>query len=146
MGTANAYQGAAYCRKRNLLPKIPQRSFTVNLSQEPSSKIRSRKFPKSKPVIESNSDGRNIKLRAGGIRDIEFIVQALQLLNKWEEPFSPEFEHALAIALLHSALLLSTREAARLREGYIFFRVLEHRLQMLECHADTFPSGNKARR
>ena len=37
-----------------------------------------------------------------------------------------------AITLLHSTRLLSDREASRLKEAYRFFRILEHRLQMLE--------------
>ena len=85
-----------------------------------------------KARIESNSDDRNIKLRAGGIRDIEFVVQALQLLNGGKNDSLRSSNTLAAIALLHSALLLSTREADRLREAYIFFRVIEHRLQMIE--------------
>ena len=85
-----------------------------------------------KARIESNSDDRNIKLRAGGIRDIEFIVQELQLLNGGKNDSLRNSNTLSAIALLHSALLLSVREADRLREAYIFFRVIEHRLQMIE--------------
>ena len=106
-----------------LTPFIYPRTFFQNPIEE---------ISRLKTRIESNSDGRNIKLRAGGIRDIEFIVQALQLLNGGKNPALRNSNTLAAIALLHSALLLSTREAARLREAYIFFRMLEHRLQMLE--------------
>ena len=106
-----------------LSPFIYPRTFFQNPIEE-ISRIKAR--------IESNSDDRNIKLRAGGIRDIEFIVQALQLLNGGKNDSLRNSNTLAAIALLHSALLLSTREADRLREAYIFFRVLEHRLQMLE--------------
>ena len=55
-----------------LSPFIYPRTFFQNPIEE-ISRIKTR--------IESNADSRNIKLRAGGIRDIEFTVQALQLLN-----------------------------------------------------------------
>ena len=106
-----------------LSPFIYPRTFFENPIEE-ISRIKTR--------IESSSDGRNIKLRAGGIRDIEFIVQALQLLNGGKNDSLRDSNTLAAIARLHSAMLLSTREADRLREAYVFFRVLEHRLQMLE--------------
>jgi [glutamine synthetase] adenylyltransferase / [glutamine synthetase]-adenylyl-L-tyrosine phosphorylase len=71
----------------------------------------------------------NIKLRAGGIRDIEFIIQALQLLNggKNERVRSRNTLHA--IALLTAEKLLSAEEDIALTDAYVFFRTLEHRLQ-----------------
>ncbi|MGA9408075.1 MAG: hypothetical protein WBW71_13160, partial [Bacteroidota bacterium] len=106
-----------------LSPFIYPRTFFENPIEE-ISRIKAR--------IESDSDDRNIKLRSGGIRDIEFIVQALQLLNGGKNTSLQNANTLAAITLLHSARLLSTTEAARLREAYIFFRILEHRLQMLE--------------
>ncbi len=106
-----------------LSPFIYPRTFFQNPIEE-ISRIKTR--------IESNADSRNIKLRAGGIRDIEFTVQALQLLNGGKNGSLRNSNTLAAIALLYSALLLTTREAAQLREAYVFFRVLEHRLQMLE--------------
>ena len=106
-----------------LSPFIYPRTFFEN-PIEAISRIKTR--------IESDSDDRNIKLRAGGIRDIEFIVQALQLLNGGKNVILQNRNTLAAITLLQTALLLSQREAARLRKAYIFLRVLEHRLQMLE--------------
>ncbi|MGA7161294.1 MAG: hypothetical protein WBZ48_09840 [Bacteroidota bacterium] len=107
----------------SLSPFIYPRTFFENPIEE-ISRIKTR--------IESDSDGRNIKLRAGGIRDIEFTVQALQLLNGGKNSSLRNANTLAAIALLHTARLLSATEAARLRDAYVFFRILEHRLQMLE--------------
>jgi glutamate-ammonia-ligase adenylyltransferase len=75
---------------------------------------------------------KNIKLMRGGIRDIEFIVQALQLLNggRIAEVRAPGTLQALSA--LAEAGLLPDEEATVLTKAYGFFRTLEHRLQMAE--------------
>jgi glutamate-ammonia-ligase adenylyltransferase len=86
----------------------------------------------------------NIKLQAGGIRDIEFVVQALQLLNggKNERVRSQNTLHA--IALLTAEKLLSPEEDTALTDGYVFFRTLEHRLQAdLNSQTHSLPSDPK---
>ena len=118
-----------------LSPFIYPRTFFQNPIEE-ISRIKAR--------IESNSDERNIKLRAGGIRDIEFIVQALQLLNGGKNASLRTSNTLAAVTLLHSMHLLSGREAAQLREAYCFFRILEHRLQML-AYAQTHSLPEAAR-
>jgi glutamate-ammonia-ligase adenylyltransferase len=73
----------------------------------------------------------NVKLSKGGIRDVEFVVQALQLLQsnageQWREPNTLK-----AIEKLDKASLLTRKEADELRQGYQFLRHVEHRLQLL---------------
>ena len=105
-----------------LSPFVYPRTFFQNPIDE-ISRIKAR--------IETDSDPGNIKLKPGGIRDIEFIVQALQLLNGGKNPDLRTANTLAAIELLCGASLLAEREAARLRQAYIFLRTLEHRLQML---------------
>ena len=78
----------------------------------------------------------HLKLRQGGIRDIEFIVQCLQLLvgRIHEEVRSPN--SLQAIDQLGHASALSHEEATALRLAYIFFRRLEHRRQMMHGLSD----------
>lgn len=88
----------------------------------------------------------NVKLQSGGIRDIEFIVQALQLLNggKNEKIRSRNTLHS--IALLTAEKLLSAEEDAALTDAYIFFRTLEHRLQtVLNTQTHSIPPDQRAR-
>lgn len=85
-----------------------------------------------KRKIESHiDDTSNVKLGSGGIRDIEFVVQALQILNVAtnEEITSPNTLEG--ISKLHDSLFLEDQDAKSLREAYIFLRKVEHRLQLL---------------
>jgi [glutamine synthetase] adenylyltransferase / [glutamine synthetase]-adenylyl-L-tyrosine phosphorylase len=75
-------------------------------------------------------DDQNIKLMRGGIRDIEFVVQAFQMLHGGNIRSVRETGTLPAIEALVSAQLLLPGDAAILREAYLFFRTLEHRLQI----------------
>jgi [glutamine synthetase] adenylyltransferase / [glutamine synthetase]-adenylyl-L-tyrosine phosphorylase len=72
----------------------------------------------------------NIKLGPGGIREIEFIVQALQLVFGGRVPTIREKNTLTALRRLHQAHLLPKEEYRRLVLAYTFLRTLEHRLQM----------------
>jgi len=72
----------------------------------------------------------NIKLGQGGIREIEFFVQALQLINagKTRRVRSPSTLKALE--RLKEAGLLDSTNAENLRKAYVFFRKTEHCIQI----------------
>ncbi len=72
----------------------------------------------------------NIKLGPGGIREIEFIVQALQLVFGGRLPAVREKNTLAALRRLHQAHLLPKEEYRRLVRAYTYLRTLEHRLQM----------------
>jgi glutamate-ammonia-ligase adenylyltransferase len=72
---------------------------------------------------------RNIKLGPGGIREIEFIVQALQLVRGGREPALRARGTLPALAALDARGLLPRAAVAELSEAYVFLRRLEHRLQ-----------------
>jgi len=74
---------------------------------------------------------RNVKEGAGGIRDIEFTVQFLQLLYGGDVPGVGEPSTLGAIDRLAEAGALTEDEAAELRESYVFLRRVEHGLQTL---------------
>ncbi len=87
---------------------------------------------KLKDNIEKNLDSaENIKLSSGGIRDIEFSVQALQLLNggKIPELRTPNTQKAIEQLKKHN--LLKQTEVDILSEAYIFYRKIEHFLQLM---------------
>jgi glutamate-ammonia-ligase adenylyltransferase len=67
----------------------------------------------------------------GGIRDIEFILQTLQLMygNKYPELRSPNTLEGIRRA--HRRKLIKTLERDALTKAYSFFRLIEHRLQMM---------------
>jgi glutamate-ammonia-ligase adenylyltransferase len=86
----------------------------------------------------------NIKLWAGGIRDIEFVVQGLQLLHGGKDRSVREGNTLQALERLRAVQLLSDEETNTLRTAYDFFRNLEHRLQtMLNTQTHTLPSDSR---
>jgi [glutamine synthetase] adenylyltransferase / [glutamine synthetase]-adenylyl-L-tyrosine phosphorylase len=87
---------------------------------------------KLKTNIENNLKGdENIKLSSGGIRDIEFSIQALQLLNggRFAELRTPNTLNG--IKKLVEFNLLKEEEAKLLSDSYIFYRKIEHFLQLM---------------
>ena len=72
---------------------------------------------------------RNIKLGPGGIREIEFIVQALQLVRGGKEPALRLRGTLPALAALGKRGLLPRPAVAELSAAYVFLRDFEHRLQ-----------------
>lgn len=73
---------------------------------------------------------RNLKLGRGGLRDIEFVVQCLQLVVGGSDKAVREQNTLAAIRRLHQRGVLSDTEQRALDEAYRLFRRTEHRLQM----------------
>jgi len=87
-----------------------------------------------KSMIEARLPGEeNIKLGSGGIRDIEFVVQALQLLNGGGDARLRERNTILAISRLAEASHITATERRRLQSAYRFLRTVEDRLQLLHA-------------
>lgn len=87
---------------------------------------------------EKSASALNVKIAPGGIRDIEFVVQALQLINGGRNPDIRSATTLTAIERLAASKLLTTDEAEALRSAYIFFRRIEHLLQIegdLQTHS-----------
>jgi [glutamine synthetase] adenylyltransferase / [glutamine synthetase]-adenylyl-L-tyrosine phosphorylase len=75
---------------------------------------------------------RNIKLGPGGIREIEFITQALQLVRGGREPALRTRATLPALAALGNRGLLPSVAVSELSAAYVFLRRLEHRLQYVD--------------
>ena len=74
----------------------------------------------------------HIKLGPGGIREIEFVAQALQLIRGGREPALAVRPTLTVLARLAERNLLPGEAARELAEAYDFLRRLEHRLQYLD--------------
>jgi glutamate-ammonia-ligase adenylyltransferase len=72
----------------------------------------------------------NVKLGLGGIREIEFFVQILQLLFGGRHPVLQERHTLRALAKLHHVGLVSGDVAKTLSQTYKYLRRVEHCLQM----------------
>jgi [glutamine synthetase] adenylyltransferase / [glutamine synthetase]-adenylyl-L-tyrosine phosphorylase len=75
--------------------------------------------------------GHDVKLGRGGIREIEFTAQVLQLIWGGRDPALRDPTTLGALAALAAAGRLERRAAADLADAYVFLRKLEHRLQMV---------------
>lgn len=71
----------------------------------------------------------DIKLGAGGIRDIEFIVQVHQLVHGGQQELLQTPHLLSALKGLAQQQLMAPQQAQWLRQAYVFLRRMEHRLQ-----------------
>ncbi|MGK7346347.1 MAG: bifunctional [glutamate--ammonia ligase]-adenylyl-L-tyrosine phosphorylase/[glutamate--ammonia-ligase] adenylyltransferase [Candidatus Nitrospinota bacterium M3_3B_026] len=79
--------------------------------------------------IGAGRAAKDIKLGRGGIREIEFVVQALQLLYGARYPELQTRSTLEALSACRSLGLLSAPWHRDLKEAYIFYRRLENRIQ-----------------
>ncbi|WP_447753983.1 bifunctional [glutamate--ammonia ligase]-adenylyl-L-tyrosine phosphorylase/[glutamate--ammonia-ligase] adenylyltransferase [Pseudomonas nicosulfuronedens] len=73
----------------------------------------------------------NIKLGAGGIREVEFIAQAFQLIHGGRDLSLQQRPLLGVLAILEGQGYLPPQVVAELREGYEFLRYAEHALQAI---------------
>ena len=83
-----------------------------------------------------------LKLGVGGLRDIEFSIQFLQLVHGRNDTQIRQRSTLGALEALSARGYIARTDAANLREAYAFLRTLEHRSQLLRMHrTHTLPSG-----
>jgi glutamate-ammonia-ligase adenylyltransferase len=96
-------------------------------------------------VVKADELERNVKLGRGGIREIEFVVQALQLLRAGRQPFLQGAQTLPGLDKLVQYELLSADESRLLADAYVFLREVEHRLQMEDNRqTHTIPADRRA--
>jgi len=74
----------------------------------------------------------NLKLGRGGIREVEFFIQALQLVYAGKNPKLRERNSLTALDTLLAANLLEEDDHSKLRDAYRFLRSVEHRIQVVQ--------------
>ncbi len=90
--------------------------------------------------------GFNVKLGRGGIREIEFIAQALQLAHGGRDDWLRVPHTLVSLGRLADRDFITQQERSELSDAYGFLRTLEHRLQMehgLQTH--TVPESEESR-
>src|SRR5438105_4134982 len=133
----------AYEFLRQHQPFIYPRSPTPDLLDE----IASIKRRIERDVVGPDKLERNVKLGTGGIREIEFVVQALQLIHGAHHPFLQESSTFKALRGLRQLDLLPREEVLTLDKAYRFLRRVEHRLQIeAEQQTHTVPQEPNALR
>ena len=121
-------------------PFIYPKSPTPDLLEE----IANIKHRIERDVVGPEKLERDVKLGRGGIRDIEFIVQTLQLIHGARNPFLQEPSMLRALRALRELDLLPREEVLALDNAYRFLRRVEHRLQIeAEQQTHTVPDEPK---
>jgi glutamate-ammonia-ligase adenylyltransferase len=116
----------AYEFLRQHQPFIYPKSASPDLLDE----IASIKRRIERDIVGAGRLERDVKLGRGGIREIEFIVQTLQLVHGARHPFLQEPSMLKALRALRQLDLLPRDEVLTCDNTYRFLRRVEHRLQI----------------
>jgi [glutamine synthetase] adenylyltransferase / [glutamine synthetase]-adenylyl-L-tyrosine phosphorylase len=116
---------------RELLDRLEPWIYRRYLSLTDISGIKSLKRRIERRAEGEGGDLRNVKTGRGGIRDVEFVIQFLQLLNGSVLPEVRTSNTLDAIARLEQSGCLTHQERSILEDNYSFLRKLEHRLQIM---------------
>ncbi|MER6095325.1 bifunctional [glutamine synthetase] adenylyltransferase/[glutamine synthetase]-adenylyl-L-tyrosine phosphorylase [Streptomyces sp. NPDC001728] len=82
------------------------------------------------------------KLGRGGLSDVEWTVQLLQMRHGWAEPGLRTTRTREALAAAHAAGLIPTEEAQTLDEAWVLATRVRNAVMLVRGRAgDTFPSG-----
>ncbi len=88
--------------------------------------------------------GYNVKLGHGGIREIEFFAQTQQLIFGGRRPYLQNSATCGALQELVHAKEISQNICDELNDAYVFYRTLEHRLQMVgDQQTHTLPESEE---
>lgn len=112
-----------------LEPFVYRRSVSPQIFEEVAELMRRARRQSRSPL---GGGGVDLKHDAGGIREIEFFVQGLQLLNGGKNPGVRARGTLRALDRLVAAGLLSDREHEQLGGAYRWLRRVEHRIQLAE--------------
>ncbi|MBE2279596.1 MAG: hypothetical protein IAE91_04330 [Ignavibacteriaceae bacterium] len=94
--------------------------------------------------VQSTTNQMNIKISRGGLRDIEFGVQALQLISGGKNPSVRESNTIDAIIKLSEFGLMRDSEREVYLESYILYRRIEHYLQLMnDSQTHTIPESGE---
>jgi glutamate-ammonia-ligase adenylyltransferase len=99
-------------------------------------------------VARKGLHDREVKRGRGGIRDIEFAIQLLQLVHGRNDPGLRSPNTLEALAELSGAGYVDPADAGALEDAYRFLRTVEHRLQLVDesqVHAVPADAGARAR-
>jgi len=122
---------------------VEQIVYLRPLPKQLRSEIRRLRGRMEQEIAREDDEHFNIKTGRGGMVDVEFIAQYLQLLHGGEHP-SLRLNNTLEILFrLHRLGLIATGEYQVLSKGYKFLRRLENRLRLVHDQSINDLSGEK---
>jgi glutamate-ammonia-ligase adenylyltransferase len=108
-------------------PFIYDRPFDLKALEE----VRGIKRRIDQQMVIRQQRSRNVKLGAGGIREIELIAQTLQVCHGARTPQIRGRNTMKALGALRDQSLISAEECETLTRAYVFLRDVENKLQMV---------------
>jgi glutamate-ammonia-ligase adenylyltransferase len=106
--------------------------------------VRRIKEETDREVAKKGETERNVKLGTGGIREVEFLVQAFQLRFGRHRPGLRVRDTLGALDALRHARLLGDEEHGALRRAYVFLRDVENKLQMVaDAQVHALPASDE---
>jgi glutamate-ammonia-ligase adenylyltransferase len=128
---------------RDIAPFIYRRYLDYTTVDE----LRHMKARIENELLTADGKERNIKLGYGGIREIEFFTQAMQLVNGGYEPDIRGQSTLPALDRLAQHRFISAQDKEDLSAAYRFLRQVEHKVQIVqEAHSHSIPEGEEAER
>jgi glutamate-ammonia-ligase adenylyltransferase len=129
---------------REFLEQLTPWIYRRYLSRADISGIKALKRRIEQQAHRDGGNQRNVKTGHGGIRDVEFVIQFLQLLNGGDLPQVRTGNTLEAIASLEQVHCLNDQERTYLEENYRFLRKIEHRLQiMFDLQTHVMPADDE---
>lgn len=108
--------------------------------------VRAMKARTEEMLARKGLETRELKRGYGGIRDIEFAVQLLQLVHGRHDHSIRARSTIEALDQLAAGGYVTIGDAQRLHEAYVWLRTVEHRLQLVDEHqTHTLPADADAR-
>lgn len=121
--------------------------YPPNFSPDAVREIRDLKARAERAIAASGKATEEIKRGPGGIRDIEFAVQLLQLVHARRDEALRTGNTLEGLAALAHRAYVGDTDARELEEAYRFLRRVEHRLQLAqERQTHIVPADERARR
>ena len=97
--------------------------------------------------VPSRDASRELKLGPGGLRDVEFSVQLLQLVHGRTDESLRSANTLVALASLAAGGYVGREDAALLDDAYRFLRTAEHRIQLMRLRrTHLMPDDDRDRR
>ena len=129
---------------KDLLKQLENWIFRISMSRSDIGGIKALKRKIERRSVQDGEDSTNVKTGRGGIRDIEFVIQFMQLLNGAAIKNLRTPNTLTAIARLERSGCLTMTEATLLGQNYCWLRKLEHRLQiMYDLQTHTLPDSKR---
>jgi [glutamine synthetase] adenylyltransferase / [glutamine synthetase]-adenylyl-L-tyrosine phosphorylase len=117
---------------REFMDRIAPFVYRKYLDYSAIAEIRDMKQKINRDVEQKGRTNRDVKLGYGGIREIEFVIQALQLIYSGRDRTLREKNALKALHILSQKGLITYQEHDVLSKAYVFLRTVEHRIQILD--------------